>query len=313
MKIRGTGISSCSRVTNANLLEMQKLVEETELRVKQSLPRHVPLPNTSSHDKAIGSSSSDNYTNFPSHELKKRKGMVGPLEKAFNIIAREKLDGEIVRMFYTGGLSFHFARNPYYVRAFTNALPEIGPKNVVPVITDNASVFKAAGLLVESKFLHIFWTPCVVCTLNLALRSICSPSPYPKYDDIMDECGWIVKVSNDVFFIKNFIMNHSMRLSMFNDHSKLKLLSIADTRFASTIVMLKRFKQIKQGLEQIVISERWDIYKDDDMEKARSMKEKILNEYFWVDIDCILSFTSPIYEMLRMADTDKQCLHLVYE
>ena len=34
-------------------------------------------------------------------------------------------------------------------------------------------------------------------------------------------------------------MNHAMRLSMFNNHCKLKLLSVADTRFASTIVMLK--------------------------------------------------------------------------
>jgi hypothetical protein len=30
--------------------------------------------------------------------------------------------------------------------------------------------------------------------------------------------------------IKNFIMNHSMRLSMFNEQSNLKFLAIADTR-----------------------------------------------------------------------------------
>ena len=30
----------------------------------------------------------------------------------------EIVDGEIARMFYTEGLSFHFARNPYYARAF---------------------------------------------------------------------------------------------------------------------------------------------------------------------------------------------------
>ena len=27
----------------------------------------------------------------------------------------------------------------------------------------------------------------------------------------------------------------------------------------------------------------------------------------------ILSFTGPIYEMIRVCDTDKPCLHLVYE
>ncbi|KAK2662963.1 hypothetical protein Ddye_001537 [Dipteronia dyeriana] len=108
-------------------------------------------------------------------------------------------------------------------------------------------------------------------------------------------------------------MNHSMRLTMFNDHSKLKLLTIADTRFASTIVMLKRFKEIKQALQQMVISEIWDMYKEDDVEKARTVKEKLLNDLFLLDIDYILDFTAPINEMLRMTDTDTPCLHLVYE
>ena len=114
---------------------------------------------------------------------------------------------------------------------------------------------KAAGDIVEAKFRHIFWTPCVVHTLNLALKNICAPSTHPRYDDVMEQCGWISRVSSDASFIKNFIMNHAMRLSMYNNHCKLKLLSVGDTCFASTIVMLKRFKTIKRGLEQLVISE----------------------------------------------------------
>ncbi|KAK3184883.1 hypothetical protein Dsin_032169 [Dipteronia sinensis] len=380
---------------------MQRVVDEAELRVKQSLPRPVPLPST------VGSSSAS-VSGLYGLDPKKRKGVSGAIEKAFNSGAREQLDSEIARMFYTGGLSFHFARNPHYVNAFksvcsnpipgylppgynslrttllqkekanierllnpikdswtvkgvsvcsdgwsdsqrrplinimatceigpmflkavncegefkdkhfianllTDSIREIGPQNVVQVITDNAANCKAAGLLVEAKFPHIFWTPCVVHTLNLALKNICSPSAHPKYDDVMEVCGWIPKVSSDAWFIKNFIMNHSMRLAMFNDHSRLKLLAVADTRFASTVVMLKRFKEIKQALQQMVISEKWDMYKEDDVEKASTVKEKLLNELFWLDIDYILDFTAPIYEMLRMTDTDTPCLHLVYE
>ena len=50
-------------------------------------------------------------------------------------------------------------------------------------------------------------------------------------------------------------MNHAMKLSMFNNHCKLKLLSMIDTRFASTIVTFKILKTIKRGLEQLVIGE----------------------------------------------------------
>ena len=56
---------------------------------------------------------------------------------------------------------------------------------------------------------------------------------------------------------------------MFNNHCQLKLLSVADTRFASTIVMLKIFKTIKRGFEQLVISEEWEMYKEDDVVKAK--------------------------------------------
>ena len=39
----------------------------------------------------------------------------------------------------------------------------------------------------------------------------------------------------------------------------------------------------------------------------------ILSDLWWDKVDYILEFTTPIYDMLRVADTDKPCLHLVYE
>jgi len=48
---------------------------------------------------------------------KKRK----TLEGSFNMQARETLDYEIVRMFYSSGLPFHLARNPHYRKTFSFA------------------------------------------------------------------------------------------------------------------------------------------------------------------------------------------------
>ncbi|KAF7812908.1 Dimer_Tnp_hAT domain-containing protein [Senna tora] len=39
----------------------------------------------------------------------------------------------------------------------------------------------------------------------------------------------------------------------------LKLLSIADARFASVIVMLKMFKKIRRGLQAMVIDDKWSL------------------------------------------------------
>ena len=75
-------------------------------------------------------------------------------------------------------------------------------------------------------------------------------------DVIYAQCSWITEVSNDALIMKNFIMNHSMRLAMFNDYFKMKLLAVAETRFASRIIMLKRFKVIKRNLQDLILSDR---------------------------------------------------------
>ncbi|XP_073364006.1 uncharacterized protein [Aegilops tauschii subsp. strangulata] len=112
--------------------------------------------------------------------------------------------------------------------------------------------------------------------------------------------------------IKNFIMNHGMRLSMFNEFSPLKLLAIAETRFASVVIMLRRFVLVKNALQSMVISPQWDIYKADS-EAASVVKEKILSDVWWSKVEYILKITEPVHEMIRVTDTDNPCVHLVYE
>ena len=117
MKIKEVGIASCTKVTNENLVEMQRVMEETKQRVKQYNLKKVPLP--------ISSVATSNFENSSSSasaiDPKRRKGSIGSIEKEFNMGTREIVDSEIARMFYIGGLSFHFARNPYYTHAFKSA------------------------------------------------------------------------------------------------------------------------------------------------------------------------------------------------
>lgn len=205
-------------------------------------------------------------------------------------------------------------KDKYFIsNLLKDIINEVGYENVVHVITDNAPNCKAAGQLIEAQYPSIFWTPCVVHTLNLALKNICAARNVESNQITYGECSWILEVVDDVLLIKNFIMNHSMRLAMFNEFVSLKLLSVAETRFASSIVMLKRFKLIKQGLLSMVISDKWSCYRDDDVGKARFVKEKLLDDFWWDQIGYILSFTGPIYDMLRECDTDKPCLHLIYD
>ncbi|CAL5386707.1 unnamed protein product [Camellia sinensis] len=410
--LTGHGIRVCAIVKNKSdlLSEIRKADQEAENRKKMAKPKNVPLPLPSSQISASHGSVEDVGTfRMEGYAPRKRKAIgSSPLDKAFNQSVREHLHSLIARMFYSAGLPFHLARNPYFVDAFQYAaenqivgyvppgynllrttllqkeranierlleptkkswdekglsivsdgwtdahrrplinfmaacnggamfikavncegetkdkyhiaklisevIDEVGPTNVIQVITDNAPVCSAAGSIIQGNYPKIFWTPCVVHTLNLALKNICAAKEIGVAAYAYDECHWITTVIDDVMFVKNFIMNHSMRLAIFNEFVPLKLLSVADTRFASAIVMLKRFKLIYHGLQTMVISDKWASYKEDDVGKASVVKEKLLNDVWWDKIEYILSFTLPIYEMLRFCDTDKPCLHLVYE
>jgi len=63
-------------------------------------------------------------------------------------------------------------RKEYIAEKLISVIESVGPKNVVQVIIDNAANCKGVGLIIEQKYDHIFWTPCVVHTLNLALKNI---------------------------------------------------------------------------------------------------------------------------------------------
>ncbi|XP_030515905.2 uncharacterized protein LOC115729461 isoform X1 [Rhodamnia argentea] len=405
LKISGKGIAKCEKVQKKDLLEMERLEQEVNSRLKSKAPKNVPLP-PSSFSISGGSGMNSSF------DPKKRKigsgSGEGSIEKAFNMTQRKRLDCEIVRMFYSESLSFNLARNPYFQSAFTYAanhniagyvppkynllrttllqkekenidrlcalirnmwrekgvsivsdgwsdsqrmplinfmavsdgeamfiksvdcsgetkdmhfifnllkevINKIGHVNVVQVITDNASNCKAAGQLIEQEFPSIVWTPCVVHTLNLALKNICAAKNVENNHLVYEECSWISDIIADVMRIKHFIMNHSMRLAIYNEFVNLKLLFVADTRFASMIVMLKRFKLIKCCLQSMVICDKWNIYRDDNQGRAKFVKNKVLDDFWWDSIDYIFSFTAPIYDMLRIYNTDKPCLHLVYD
>ena len=124
LKIKGAEVASCTKVTNENLVEMRRVMEEAEQRVKRYNLKQVPLPTSSA---ATSNFENPSYSASASAiDQKKRKGSTGSIEKTFNISAREIVDNEIAMMFYTGGVSFHFAINPYYARAFRSASQLLG-------------------------------------------------------------------------------------------------------------------------------------------------------------------------------------------
>jgi len=76
---------------------------------------------------------------------------------------------------------------------------------------------------------------------------------------------------------------------------------------------VEKVKVIKRVLQDIVLSDRWSLYRDDDLGKAQFVKEKVLDDIWWDNIDYFIAFTDPIYYMIRVTDTNKPSLYLVYD
>ncbi|XP_028114155.1 uncharacterized protein LOC114312138 [Camellia sinensis] len=123
MQIKNQGIEVCPKVTSTDTVEFEREIAEAELKLKNPRLKNVPLPPPSS-SASLGLCFNELEEIYGSK--RKRSTAMGSessnlIRKAFNIGARERLNGEIARIFYSAGLPFHLARNPYYVSAFTFA------------------------------------------------------------------------------------------------------------------------------------------------------------------------------------------------
>ena len=135
------------------------------------------------------------------------------------------------------------------------SIEQIGPNKVVQVITNNAPVRKVASLIVESRYDHIFWIPCIVHNLNLILEEIDNKVP------------WIKELTGKAREIVKFITNHHQSQAIFREYSKLELLKVAETRYASNFIMLRRLIEVKQPLVSMVVSQLWAEWRQANSEK----------------------------------------------
>lgn len=82
---------------------------------------------------------------------------------------------------------------------FSEIVDMVGASNVVHLVTDNESNFKAAGRLLNEKYGNICWSPCAAHCLNLILQDI---SKMPHVVDLAQRGSQVTK----------FLYNHKWPL-----------------------------------------------------------------------------------------------------
>lgn len=189
-------------------------------------------------------------------------------------------------------------------------IESIGPYNVIQVITDNAANCKAAGAIIEDRYPNIFWSGCLVHTLNLLMHDIIKMKEH--------DYKWIGALYKKGKFMIRFITNHSNAHNIFRSHSRLELLKIGKTRFGSYYLTFRRLVKVREALASMVSSETWHVLKEriataSDRHDFQEVENTVLDGHFWSQVRHVLQFTKPIYNMIRFADTDKAVIGEVYE
>ncbi|XP_074321651.1 uncharacterized protein LOC141658651 [Silene latifolia] len=143
---------------------------------------------------------------------------------------------------------------------------------------------------------------------------MCEPSEKSLH---YSECMWISELANQVRDINYFILIHTISRSIFNRHSPVKLLKVAETRFASNTVMATGFSNVKEVLINTVVDADWKKFRVNGKTpvelKDREVKETLLSDAWWDKLEYLLNFTEPMVDFLRVTDKDSCVLHLVYD
>ncbi|KAH6831550.1 hypothetical protein C2S53_015076 [Perilla frutescens var. hirtella] len=105
-------------------------------------------------------------------------------------------------------------------------IEEVGPDNVVQIVTDNAANNMGAAKLLKEKRSTIFWTSCGAHTIDLMLESIAKQERFKK-------------VTDQAKSITIFLYAHHQVLSMMRAFTKKDIVRPGVTRFASAFLTLQ--------------------------------------------------------------------------
>ncbi|KAK1391295.1 DUF659 domain-containing protein [Heracleum sosnowskyi] len=258
---------------------------------------------------------------------------MSPLEKSFRNLERHEVDMTVLRFLCANGIPFNVLRSPEMV-SMTNAMKN-APKDYKPPSYDRArtsllddcrrevekqcipvsetwtrqgtSIVSdgAAGREISKVHKHIFWSPCVVHTLNLIFKDFAATFP------------WIKSTYTRGKTIVKYFKNHDRAYDIFRNHSGLELLKVAKTRFGSHFILLRRLSKCREALATTIVVRAWkDWIKSGDehaREVAKEVSATISDEEFWDEVENIIVITKPLYYMIKFSDGEGQKMGEIYE
>lgn len=181
---------------------------------------------------------------------------------------------------------------------FSEIAEMVCPSNVVHMVTNNGSNYKASGRLLCEKYPSISWSPCATHYINLILKDI------GEMLHVMDLVNWESKVS--VFaYNRKWCLNWLRKRLGWTD-----LIWSGLTRLAITFIALKSLHDHKHDLQALVTCELFKKLWLSRSDKAKEVTKIILDEKFWNDFLMVIKIAGPLICLLHLVDSTETCFGL---
>eukprot|EP00253_Pinus_taeda_P001827 PITA_01827 len=181
-------------------------------------------------------------------------------------------------------------------------IQEVGPSNVVQVITDNTEYYVAVGKMLMERYPNLFWTPCAAHCIDLRLEDI---GKILTVRDIVESAKSITK----------FIYNHSSALSLMRRFTNNKeLVQPAITQFATTFISLQSLLNSMWEVKSMFLSADWRSLSISRKPEGEGIRRLVsYDQSFWSGVEEVCAISEPLVKVLRLVDGDKPAMGYLYE
>ncbi|KAL7588906.1 uncharacterized protein LOC111917557 [Lactuca sativa] len=169
-----------------------------------------------------------------------------------------------------------------WFRVLDKMVEEIGEKNVVQVVTDNASANVKVGKLLEAKIPILYWTPCAAHYIDLMLEFIGKQVPKVKSE-----------LKKSILAI-GYIYSHVPLVNMMRKFTNQRILHrSAITRIATSFITLSQIHKQRVNLRNMVVSKEWEASKWSLDGRGIKVKSYFMHDMFWRNVHYALKLMGP--------------------
>lgn len=187
-----------------------------------------------------------------------------------------------------------------FTSALTDAILEVGPTNVLQIISHLGHPCKSSESLVLTKFPHIFWSPCTSHSIQMLMEDIAG-------------LEWIKSTVSCAKGIEQLMMYYRHAYPGLFSHNLKENSDPVSAKFAPSYCFIQRIFELKKALQEAVVSEEFKQWKLNMQGDNVTVGSAILRDDFWCKVHLFLQLCEPFVRLLSTFDIDKSPMGIVHD